>query len=65
MTLKNIKLLYESQENLIKLLNDYSQIVSETKHKGKHGEGLKILNPKKLLQKLPTEFPKVKRYRTI
>ena len=46
MLLKNIKLLYKSREAVIKLFNDYSSIVCEAKHKGKHGEGLKILTSK-------------------
>ena len=33
--LKNIKLLYESQEAVIKLFNDYSSIASEAKYKAK------------------------------
>ena len=31
----------ESREKVIKLLDDYSWIVSESKHKAKHGEGFK------------------------
>ena len=42
--LKNIKLLSESREAVIKLFNDYSSIVSEAKYKSIHGEGLKILS---------------------
>ena len=36
--LKNIKLLYESREVVIKSFNDYSSIVSEAKYKAKYGE---------------------------
>ena len=36
--LKNIKLLYESREAVIKSFNDYSSIVSEAKYKAKYGE---------------------------
>ena len=36
--LKNIKLLYESREALIKLFNNYSSIVSQGKYKEKHGK---------------------------
>ena len=43
---KNIKILYEPREKVIKLFNDYSEFVSEAKHKKKYGEGLKILTPK-------------------
>ena len=47
--LKNIKLLYESREAVIKSFNGYSSIVSEAKYKVKYGEGLKILTPKQML----------------
>ena len=42
---KNIKLLYKSQEAVIKLFNDYSSIASKAKHKSVHRERLKILTP--------------------
>ena len=57
--LKNIKLLYESQE-AVKLFNDYSSIVSDAKYKSIHEEGLKILTPKQMLQRLPIEFAQLK-----
>ena len=49
--IKNIKTLYESQEKVIKLFDDYSRIVSEARYKTKYGEGLKILTPKQILQR--------------
>ena len=58
--LKNINLLYKSQEAVIKLFNDYSSIVSVTKHKSIYGEGLKILTPKQMLQRLPVALVQVK-----
>ena len=58
--LKNIKLLYESWEAVIKLFNDYSSIVPEAKYKWIHAKRLKILTPKQMLQKLPIAFPQVK-----
>ena len=45
----NIKTLYESQEKLIKLCDNYSRIVSEAIYKTK--EGLKFLTPKQILQR--------------
>ena len=42
--LKNIKLLYEPREAVIKLFNDYSSIVPEAKYKSIHREGLKMLS---------------------
>ena len=60
MALKNIKLLYESREAIIKLFNDYSSIVSEAKYKAKHEETLKILTLKQMVQGLPIAFTQVK-----
>ena len=40
-TLENIKFLYESRKAVIKWFDEYALIASETKHKGKYGEGLK------------------------
>ena len=53
--MKNIKIktLQESREKVINLLDDYSKIVSEAKYKTEYGEGLKILTPKQIIQKLP------------
>ena len=48
---KNIKKLYESREKVTQLFNDYSKIVSEAKYKTIHGEGIKILTPKQMLQR--------------
>ena len=51
--INNIKTLYESREKVIEFFSDYSRIVSEVKYKTKYGEGLKILTPKQMLQRLP------------
>ena len=37
---------------MIKVFNDYSKIASKAKYKSIYGEGLKILTPKQLLQRL-------------
>ena len=58
--MENIKLLYESQEAVIKLFSDYFSIVSEGKFNSIHGEGLKILTPKQMLQRLPIAIAQVK-----
>ena len=55
-----MKLLYESREGFIKLFNDYSLTMSEVKYKTKHGEGLKILTPKQMLQRLLIALTQVK-----
>ena len=57
---KNIKLLYKSRQAVIKLFNDYSSISSETKYKIKYGEGLKILTPKQMIQRIPIALAQVK-----
>ena len=59
-TLENIKFLYESRKAVIKLFDEYSLTASEIKHKGKYGEGIKILTPKKMLQRLPIALAQVK-----
>ena len=58
--LENIKLLYESRKAVIKLFNDYSSIVFEAKYKSIHGEGLKIVTLKQMLQRLPIALAQVK-----
>ena len=58
--LKTIKLFYKSREVVIKLVNDYSSIMSEAKCKTKYGEGLKILTPKQMLQRFPIALAQVK-----
>ena len=45
-------MLYELQQVVIELFNNYSSIVSEANQKVKHGEGLKILGPQQILQRL-------------
>ena len=42
------------------MFNSYSRIVFEAKYKRKYGDGLKIVNPKQMLQKLPITFEQVK-----
>ena len=57
--LKTIKLLYKSREAVIKLFNDYSSIAFEAKYKAKHRDGLKILTPTQMLQRLPIALSQV------
>ena len=45
---------------MINLFDDHSTIVSEAKHTSIHGEGLKILNPIQMLQRLQILLAKVK-----
>ena len=58
--LENIKLLDESRKVVIELFDEYSLIVSEAKHKAKDREGLKILSPKQMLQRLPIALAQIK-----
>ena len=57
---ENIKLLYKSWEAAIKLCSNYPSIISEAKYNSIHGEGLKILTPKQMLQRLPIALTQIK-----
>ena len=46
--------------NVIKLSSNYSSIISEAKYKSTRGEGLKILTPKQMFQRLLMAFSQVK-----
>ena len=75
-TLQNVKLLYESQKDIMKLSNIHSSITSEAKYKAPHGRGrpgilacvgevsdrllFKILTSKQMLQRLPIARAQVK-----
>ena len=45
---------------VIKLFNDYSSNASEGKYRTKYGDGLKMLTPKQMLQRLPIALAQVK-----
>ena len=51
--MENIKLLYESQEAVIRLFNNYSSIASKALYKSNFGKSLKTLTPEKMIQRLP------------
>ena len=53
-------MLDESRQAVIKLFNDYHSIAFEAKYKAKYGEGLKILTPKEMLQRLTIALAQVK-----
>ena len=55
-----MKFLYKSRQAIIKLFKDYFSIASEVKYEIKYGEGIKILTPKQILQRLPIAFAQVK-----
>ena len=56
----NIETLYKARNEAIKFYDDYSLIMSEAKIKAVKGEGLKILTPKQMLQRLPIALAQVK-----
>ena len=51
-TINNIKNLYNSREEVVKMLNDYAKNMSRNIYDSKQGTGLKILTPKQMLQRL-------------
>ena len=53
-------MLYKARNNVVKFFNDYSLMVSEAKNKATKGTELKILTPKKMLQRLPITLAQVK-----
>ena len=59
-TTKNIKTFYESLEKDIKVFDDHSRIISQAKYKTEDREGLKILTPKQMTQRLPISLAQVK-----
>ena len=63
-TLYNIEMLYKVRNNAINFYDDYSLMLSETKNKAKNqttkGEGLKIVTPEQMFQRLPIALAQVK-----
>ena len=53
-------MLYKARNEAIKFYEDYFLMVSEAKHKATKETRLKILTPKKRLQRLPTALAQVK-----
>ena len=56
----NIEKIYKARNEAIKFYDDYSLIMSEAKTRATKGEGLKILTPKQMLQRLPIALAQVK-----
>ena len=54
------KILYKSRDKVTGLFYSYSRTVSEVIYKTKLGEGLKIVTPKQMLQRLPIAFTQLK-----
>ena len=53
-------MLYKARKKVIEFFDDYSSMASEAKIKATEGKGLKILTPKKMLQRLPIALAQVK-----
>ena len=54
-------MLYKARNEANKFYDDYSLMASEAKNQAKNeGEGLKILTPKQMLQRLPIALAQVK-----
>ena len=39
---KSFKMFYKARENVVKLFDNYTKIVSDTRYEAKHGKGFKI-----------------------
>ena len=59
-TINNIKNLYDSRKEVVKMFNDYAKNMSRNIYDSKQGTGLKILTPKQMLQRLPIALAKIK-----
>ena len=56
----SINKFYNAWKDIIDLLNDFTTIMPEAKHKVIKEEGIKILSPKQTLQRLPKALAQVK-----
>ena len=56
----NITNLYESREKVVQMFNNFAKDKSRNIYKSKQGTGLKILTPKKMLQKLQIVLAQIK-----
>ena len=57
---KNITSFFDLREKIIEFFRDNSFLLSEAKYKAKFGEGIKILTPKQMFQRLPIAVAQVK-----
>ena len=51
---------YKVWNKVIKLFDDCSASISQAKYKTIHGEGIKIITPKQVLQRLPIALAQVR-----
>ena len=59
-TIDNIKNLYNSREEVVKMFHDYTKYMSRNIYDSKHRTELKILTPKKMLQRLLISLAQIK-----
>ena len=55
----NIETLYKAQNIVIKIFDNFSSFASNSRYKATHGEWLKILSHKQMLQRLPISLMQV------
>ena len=58
--IKNIKNIYESRKEVVKMFNNYAKNVSRNIYESTQGKELKILTPKQMLQRLPIDLAQIK-----
>ena len=58
--IRNVTIFFDLGEKIIDFFKDHSLLLSEAKYKTKYGERLKILTPKKMLQRWPIALVQVK-----
>ena len=51
--MNNLENFYNSREEVLNFLKDYTKTVFDAGHEAKHGKKLKILTPRQMLQRLP------------
>ena len=52
--------LYNSREQVVQMFNDYAKNMSKNIYESKQATGLKILTPKKMIQRLPIALAQIK-----
>ena len=59
-SINNIKNLYTSREELVRMFNDYAKNVSRNIYYSRQATGIKILTPKQMLQRFPIALVQIK-----
>ena len=58
--MNNLENFYNSREEVLNFLKDYTKTVFDAGYEAKHGKRLKILTPRQMLQRLPIALAWVK-----